>query len=78
VKHLCLLTAKPLIYAANVAEDDLADPTGNGHVAAVRQVAQAQGAEVVVVSAQVPATNLRDGCSGTRAPTAEMGARGTP
>lgn len=53
VKHLCLLTAKPLIYAANVAEEDLADPSGNTHVAAVRQVAQAQGAEVVVVSAQV-------------------------
>ncbi|MBE9124612.1 MULTISPECIES: redox-regulated ATPase YchF [unclassified Coleofasciculus] len=51
VKPLELLTAKPIIYAANVSEDDLA--TGNEWVEQVRQVAATEKAEVVVVSAQV-------------------------
>lgn len=53
VKFLGLLTRKPVIYAANVAEDDLA--TGNAWVEQVRQVAATEGAEVVIVSAQVEA-----------------------
>lgn len=32
VMHLQLLTLKPLIYAANVAEDELAEPDSNVHV----------------------------------------------
>ncbi|CAN6684314.1 unnamed protein product [Malus baccata var. baccata] len=32
VKHLCLLTMKPIIYVANVAESDLAEPGLNPHV----------------------------------------------
>ncbi|CAI5458994.1 unnamed protein product [Closterium sp. Yama58-4] len=55
VAQLCLLTAKPIIYAANVAETDLADPSSNPHVAAVRHLAATEGAECVVVSAQVEA-----------------------
>lgn len=51
VKHLELLTAKPIIYAANVSEDDLA--TGNQWVEQVRQVAAMEKAQVVIVSAQV-------------------------
>ncbi len=51
VKPLGLLSAKPIIYAANVSEDDLA--SGNEWVEQVRQVATAEAAEVVVVSAQV-------------------------
>jgi GTP-binding protein YchF len=51
VKVLGLLTAKPVIYAANVAEDDLA--TGNEWVEQVRQIAATDKAQVVVVSAQV-------------------------
>ncbi|MEQ9670347.1 redox-regulated ATPase YchF [Coleofasciculus sp. G2-EDA-02] len=51
VKPFGLLSAKPIIYAANVSEDDLA--TGNEWVEQVRQVATAETAEVVVVSAQV-------------------------
>jgi len=50
IKGLGLLTSKPVIYAANVSEDDLA--TGNIWVEQVRSVA-AQEAQVVVVSAQV-------------------------
>ncbi len=51
IKFLGLLTAKPIIYAANVSEDDLA--TGNAYVEKVRQIAQQDKAQVVVVSAQV-------------------------
>lgn len=51
VKAFGLLTAKPVIYAANVSEDDLA--TGNEWVEQVRQIAATDNAQVVVVSAQV-------------------------
>jgi hypothetical protein len=51
VRTLGLLTGKPMIYAANVSEDDLA--TGNEWVEQVRQVAAIEKAQVVVVSAQV-------------------------
>ena len=51
VKGLGLLTAKPIIYAANVKEDDLA--TGNNFVEQVRAIAQAEGAQTAIVSAQV-------------------------
>jgi GTP-binding protein YchF len=51
LQHLQLLTLKPIIYAANVSEDDLA--TGNSWVAQVRTHAQQEQAEVVIVSAQV-------------------------
>ncbi|MEY2976125.1 MAG: redox-regulated ATPase YchF [Prochlorotrichaceae cyanobacterium] len=53
VKPLELLTRKPLIYAANVTEEELA--TGNDLVEAVRGVAAQENAQVVVVSAQVEA-----------------------
>ncbi|MEG4506810.1 redox-regulated ATPase YchF [Microcoleus sp. F6_B4] len=51
VKGLELLTNKPIIYAANVSDDDLA--TGNSYVEQVREVAEAENAKVVIVSAQV-------------------------
>ncbi len=53
IKHLGMLTAKPIIYAANVSEDDLA--TGNEFVEQVREVAAKDNAQVVVISAQVEA-----------------------
>lgn len=55
VRGLQLLTAKPMVYAANVAEGDLADPDSNVHVAALKKRAKEEGADVVVVSAQVEA-----------------------
>ncbi len=51
IKSLGLLTRKPIIYAANVSEDDLA--IGNQWVEQVRQVAETEGAKVVIISAQV-------------------------
>ena len=49
-----LLTAKPTIYAANVAEDDLADDGAtNAHVQAVRELATGENSEVFVICAQI-------------------------
>ena len=49
-----LLTAKPVIYAANVAEDDIADDgANNAHVQAVREYAAKQNSEVFVICAQI-------------------------
>ena len=49
-----LLTAKPTIYAANVAEDDLADDgASNVHVQAVRELAAGENSEVFVICAQI-------------------------
>jgi ribosome-binding ATPase YchF (GTP1/OBG family) len=42
-----------MVYAANVAEDDLAAPDGNKFVQALRAKAGEEGSDVVVVSAQV-------------------------
>ncbi|WP_414542417.1 redox-regulated ATPase YchF [Nostoc sp. CCY0012] len=53
IKGLGLLTNKPIIYAANVSEEELA--TGNEFVEQVRQVADTENAQVVIVSAQVEA-----------------------
>lgn len=53
LKPLGLLTAKPVIYAANVSEEDLA--TGNEWVNQVRQQAEKENAKTVVISAQVEA-----------------------
>ena len=49
-----LLTAKPVIYAANVAEDDIADDGANNqYVQAVREYAAKQNSEVLVICAQI-------------------------
>ena len=54
LKEFNLLTYKPVIYAANVAEDDLADDAAsNGMVAKVREFAAAEDSEVFVICAQI-------------------------
>ncbi|MES2124837.1 MAG: redox-regulated ATPase YchF [Gemmatimonadota bacterium] len=54
-KSFALLTAKPVMYAANVREDELA--TGNAHVEALRAAVAADGetADIVIFSAKVEA-----------------------
>ena len=53
-KEYNLLTAKPVIYAANVSEDDLADDgESNAHVQAVRKYAAEQKSEVFVICAEI-------------------------
>lgn len=56
IKSLGLLTRKPIIYAANVSEDDLA--AGNHWVEQVRTLADQENAQVVTISAQVEAELL--------------------
>mgnify|MGYP000300269759 FL=1 len=54
VASLDLLTWKPVIFAANVGEDDLADDgASNPHVQAVRKFAAENDSEVFVVCAQI-------------------------
>lgn len=54
IASLNLLTSKPVIFAANVAEDDLADDgASNPHVAAVREFAKQDGSEVFLICAQI-------------------------
>ena len=53
-KEYNLLTAKPVIYAANVEDEDLADDgANNANVAAVRKYAAEEGSGVFVISAQI-------------------------
>jgi GTP-binding protein YchF len=53
IKSLGLLTAKKMVYAANVGDADLAN--GNEMVDRLRETAEKEGAKLVVVSAQVEA-----------------------
>lgn len=52
LRDLHLITAKPVIYVANVDEDGFA---GNPHLDAVRQYAAADGAQVVAICAAIEA-----------------------
>ncbi|MBQ9015305.1 MAG: redox-regulated ATPase YchF [Firmicutes bacterium] len=54
VKSLDLLSYKPVIYAANVSEEDAAGED-NEYVQAVREYAEAEGSQVVVICAKVEA-----------------------
>ncbi|MBR0283633.1 MAG: redox-regulated ATPase YchF [Selenomonadaceae bacterium] len=54
IKDANLLTLKPTLYVANVAEDEVATAeTENPHVQKVKEFAAAEHAEVVVISAKV-------------------------
>lgn len=52
-RELQLLSAKPVLYVCNVAEDEAA--TGNAYSQAVAEMAKAEGAEAVVISAAIEA-----------------------
>jgi len=52
VKGMHLLTIKPVLYVANVSEDDITDPSSNEYVQKVREFA-ADNAEVIVICAKI-------------------------
>nr|WP_279011642.1 redox-regulated ATPase YchF [Vagococcus fluvialis] len=52
VKGLFLLTTKPVLYVANVAEDEVADEEGNEYVQQVKEFAATENAEVITVCAK--------------------------
>jgi ribosome-binding ATPase len=54
-RNLFLLTMKPTIYAANVDEASISEPDANPHVRTVRDIAAVEGAEVVVICAELEA-----------------------
>ena len=47
-----LLTIKPIIYVANMGEDDMADYANNANFAALKELADAEGAAVLPVAAK--------------------------
>ncbi|MCA1032292.1 redox-regulated ATPase YchF [Bacillus timonensis] len=53
VKGLHLLTIKPVLYVANVGEEDVADPSNNEYVQQVREFASKDNSEVIVVCAKI-------------------------
>lgn len=53
VKGLHLLTSKPVLYVANVGEDEVATPEENEQVKRVREFAANEQAEVIVVCASI-------------------------
>jgi len=50
-----LLSVKPMVYAANLNESELADPMSNPHYARLVAYAKEEGREVVSISAQIEA-----------------------
>ncbi len=50
-----LLSDKPMLYVANISEDDLAEPEANASVKAVFDHAKSEGAEYVAICAQIEA-----------------------
>ena len=61
LRELSLLSAKPVVYVANVGEDDLgelatdAEGSAAARVGALRALADAEGAQVIVISAEAEA-----------------------
>ena len=53
VKMMHLLTIKPVLYVANVGEDEVADTSNNPYVQQVREFAAKDNAEVIIVCAKI-------------------------
>ncbi len=49
-KQFFLLSAKPVLYAANVSDSDL--PDGNSYTARVSEIAEKEGAKMLIISAR--------------------------
>lgn len=53
IKGLHLLTIKPMLYVANVAEDEVATANDNKYVQQVRAFAAKEGAQVITICAKI-------------------------
>lgn len=53
LKNFNFLTLKPMLYVANISEDEIADYDGNEYVKTIKTFAEAEGSEVVVISAKI-------------------------
>ena len=53
VKEVYLLTSKPILYIANISEEDLENPENNGYVQQVTEYAKKENAEVIPLCVKV-------------------------
>src|SRR5690606_34612866 len=53
IKNMNLLSLKPNLYIANLAETDLANPENNDYFKALKSKAHGSGIDVIPISAQV-------------------------
>ena len=52
-KNMHLLTLKPMLYVANVSEEELSDVENNKYVKEVKNFANKEGSEVIVICAKI-------------------------
>ena len=71
VRNFHLMTTKPVIYAANVSETDLA--TGNAYVDSLKEYANSHNAEVVIISAKIEQELVDLGKEEAKAYLSELG-----
>jgi GTP-binding protein YchF len=55
IKHFNFLTAKPILYVANVIEDEIADYSDNPYIKEIEDFAKKELSDVVVISAKIEA-----------------------
>lgn len=53
IKGMHLLTIKPMLYVANVSEDEIADAANNEYVKMVQEFAKQDNSEVIIVCAKI-------------------------
>ena len=53
VNSLFLLTSKPVIYAANISEDDIAEPEACEYVNILSEIASKEGAQIITVCSKL-------------------------
>ncbi len=71
LKSMNLLMTKPVIYCANVSEDDIA--TGNEFTDRVKKYAEEHGAQMVIISAQIESELVELGEAEAKNYLAELG-----
>ncbi len=53
VDEACFLTAKPILYVANMSEDDVANADENAYVQKVKEYAKGEKAQVIPIAAKI-------------------------
>lgn len=53
LRNYQLLSVKPIIYVANIGEEEVEDPSSNPHFAKIEERAQTEGAKVIPISARM-------------------------
>ena len=53
IKNFSFLTAKPMVYVCNVADDELADFSNNEYVKKIKSLAEKEHSKTVIISARI-------------------------